>query len=114
MVSGIVLSSVGDKLIISQPLGHTEPAWVTVIFGGPALFLTCRGVLDYAAFSHISWSRPIGLFLLAALAPVALRLPPIMVTGMVAVLLAGIAIANVLSWRLFPRTPSPPTGFKRR
>ena len=110
MIAGTGLSAVGDKLTITSPFGSTNPAWVLVILGGPALFLVGRAMLDYAAFSRVSWSRPIGLLFLAALAPLALRLPPIMVTVVAALVLAGIAVSNVLAWRFFPRVPTPPPG----
>ncbi|MEU8264073.1 low temperature requirement protein A [Micromonospora sp. NPDC048999] len=57
---------------------------------------------------QLIWSRPVGVFLLAALAPAALRLPPIVVAVIVAVVLAGIALSNVIAWRLVPRALAPP------
>ncbi|MEU3453444.1 low temperature requirement protein A [Micromonospora sp. NPDC006766] len=108
MVIGVSLSAVGDTLIIAHPTGHSTWASVTVIFGGPVLFLIGRSMLDYVAFSRVSWSRPIGVLLLAALAPAALRLPPIVVAMIVAVVLAAIALSNVFAWRLVPRALAPP------
>ncbi len=108
MVIGISLSAVGDTLIITHPFGNTKWTWIAVIFGGPALFLIGRSMLDYAVFSRVSWSRPIGVLLLAALAPVALRLPPVVVAIVAAVVLAAIALSNVVAWRLVPRAPAPP------
>ncbi len=108
MVIGISLSAVGDTLIITQPFGHTEWAWIAVIFGGPGLFLIGRSMIDYAVFSRVSRSRPIGVLLLAALAPAALRLPPVVVAMLAAVVLAAIAVSNVVAWRLAPRALTPP------
>ncbi|WP_406074393.1 low temperature requirement protein A [Micromonospora sp. NBC_01638] len=108
MVIGISLSAVGDTLIITHPLGHTKWTWIAVIFGGPALFLVGRSMLDYAVFSRVPWSRPIGVLLLAALAPAALRLPPVVVAMVAAVVLAAIALSNVVTWRLVPRAIAPP------
>lgn len=108
MVAGITLTAVGDELIIVHPFEHTKPAWILVIFGGPALFLVGRALLDYTAFRHISWSRPIGLLILAALAPATVGLPPIMAAVTTAAVLAGIAVSNAVAWRVFPREPAPP------
>ncbi|MEV0152972.1 low temperature requirement protein A [Micromonospora sp. NPDC050686] len=108
MVIGISLSAVGDTLIIRHPFGPTGWTWVAAIFGGPALFLAGRSMLDYAVFSRVSWSRPIGVLLLAALAPVALRLPPIVVAMVAVVVLAAVALSNVVTWRLVPRALAPP------
>jgi low temperature requirement protein LtrA len=84
-------------------LGH-----VLVIFGGPAIFLLGRGILEYAAFSHISWTRPLGVVALAALIPAALQVPITVTAALAAVVLAGVAIGNFLVRRFFPRAPSPP------
>lgn len=108
MVAGIGLSAVGDRHIVVQPLEHTNVAPALVIFGGPTLFLLGRGILDYAAFGHVSWSRPAGVVVLAALLPVALRISAVTTAGLAAVVLAGVAVSNVLAWRLYPRTLSPP------
>jgi low temperature requirement protein LtrA len=108
MVIGVGVTGVGNKLIISQPLGGTEGSWIATIFGGPALFLVGRGMLDYAAFSRVSWSRPIGVLVLAALAPTTIMLPPLLVAAVAAVVLAGVATSNAITWRLFPRKMAPP------
>lgn len=39
IVAGIILSAVGDEMVLAHPAGHINPIGVTVIIGGPALFL---------------------------------------------------------------------------
>ncbi|MEU3454338.1 low temperature requirement protein A [Micromonospora sp. NPDC006766] len=114
MVVGVAVSAVGDRLTISHPLGEAAPSLVAVTLGGPALFLVGRGMLDYAGFSRVSWSRPSGLLALAVLIPVALLLPPLLVAVAAAVVLVGVATANVISWRVFPREMAPPPGLPRK
>jgi low temperature requirement protein LtrA len=108
MVAGIVLNTAGSRLVIVDPLRATHPAQVLVILGGPAVFLLGRGLLDYATFSHISWTRPSGVIALAAVVPAALQLPILATAGLAAVVLAGVAIGNFLARRFFPRAPNPP------
>ncbi|MEU0151283.1 low temperature requirement protein A [Micromonospora fulviviridis] len=110
MVIGVAVTGVGDKLIISHPFGETAPSWLFVIFGGPALFLVGRAMLDYAAFSRISWSRPIGIAALGVLAPASIVLPPLLAAMVAAAAVAGVAVANAISWRMFPRETAPPSG----
>jgi low temperature requirement protein LtrA len=67
VVAGIVVAAVGDEMILHHPHGHTEPAAVACILGGPALYL--GGLL---LFKRIGQGRPplshlVGLALLAAL-----------------------------------------------
>jgi low temperature requirement protein LtrA len=108
MVAGIVVNAAGSRLVIHDPLQHSHPGHVQVIFGGPAVFLLGRGILDYATFSHISWTRFSGLIALAALVPAALRVPLTATAGLALVVLGGVAIGNFLARRFFPRAPSPP------
>ncbi|MFD2767721.1 low temperature requirement protein A [Micromonospora eburnea] len=110
MVIGVAVSAVGDTLAISQPFGDATLSRIAVILGGPALFLLGRSMLDYAGFSRVSWSRPIGLLALGALTPVALLLPLLLVAVTAVAVLAGVATSNVISWRLYPRRMTPPPG----
>ncbi|PWU51356.1 low temperature requirement protein A [Micromonospora globispora] len=110
MVAGIVAIAVGDELVIDHPLGHTPPAWITVILGGPALFLAGRGMFEYTVFGRISRSRPIGVLVLAAISPAAFYLPPLLVAIAPALVLAGIAISDAARARGRPPEPPSPPG----
>jgi low temperature requirement protein LtrA len=111
MVAGIVVTAVGDKLLITHPLGHTRAAWIAVILGGPALFLAGRAGFEYLVFARVSWDRPIGLLVLAALAPGMLLVPPLVVGLAATAVLAGIAICDAARSRGHPpEPPSPPDG----
>ncbi|WBB68019.1 low temperature requirement protein A [Micromonospora sp. WMMD812] len=108
MVAGIAGMAVTSHLVVVRPFGPTPPSWAAVILGGPALFLIGRGVLDYTVFARISRSRLVGLALLAAVAPVATRLPPVGVALLAVIVLLLIAAANLVSTRRHARTPRPP------
>ncbi|MEH1055988.1 low temperature requirement protein A [Micromonospora sp. CPCC 206171] len=109
MVAGIVAIAVGDEIVIEHPLGHTPPAWIIVILGGPALFLAGRGVFEYEVFGRVSRSRPIGVLVLAATSPAAFFLPPLLVAMAPALVLAGIAASDTARARgRPPERPSPP------
>jgi low temperature requirement protein LtrA len=111
MVAGIVVTAVGQELVITHPLGRTRPAWTTVILGGPALFLAGRALFEYTLFARVSRDRPIGLFALAAAAPVTLHLPPLLTATAATVTLAAITIADAARVRHRPpEAPSPPPG----
>jgi low temperature requirement protein LtrA len=98
MIAGIVATSVGDDLVIRHPSGHTQPAWIAVVLGGPALFLTGRAILGYAVFSRVSRDRIIGVLVLAAISPAMILVPPVLVALAAAVVLFGIAVADG-AWR---------------
>ncbi|GAA4563848.1 low temperature requirement protein A [Micromonospora coerulea] len=111
MVAGVVVTAVGAELVIAHPSGQTQPAWIAVILGGPALFLAGRARFEYAVFTRVSRDRPIGLLALAALAPVMLLVPPLMAALAATAVLAGIAISDATRARGHPpEPPSPPGG----
>jgi low temperature requirement protein LtrA len=109
MVGGSVVTAVGTELVITHPLGHSQPAWVVVILGGPALFLAGRAMLEYTVFARVSLDRLIGLLVLAALSPAMLHLPPLLVAVAVAAVLVGVAAVDAFRSRGRRRElPSPP------
>ncbi|MEU8301820.1 low temperature requirement protein A [Micromonospora sp. NPDC048909] len=94
MVAGIVATSAGSELILIDPTGHAKPAWVGAILGGPALYLAGRSVFEHVAFARVSRPRPIGILILAALAPVMVGLPPLWVAAAAAAVLLGVAVSD--------------------
>jgi low temperature requirement protein LtrA len=109
MVAGIVVTAVGVELVIAHPFGHSKRPWILVILGGPALFLAGRALFEYAVFARVSLDRPIGVLVLAALAPVVLLLPPLPVALAATAVLTGVGIADAVSTRgRPPERPSPP------
>jgi len=111
MVASIVATAAGAEVVIAHPFGHTQPAWIAVILGGPALFLAGRALFEYAVFARVSRDRPIGLLVLVALAPAMLLVPPLLVALAAAVVLAGVAGSDAARARgRPPEQPSPPGG----
>jgi hypothetical protein len=110
MVAGIVAISVGAQLVIEHPFGHTQPAWVAVILGGPVLFLAGRAIFEYAVFGRVSRDCVAGVLVLAAISPATIFLPPVLVAAAAALVLAGIAVADAARARGRPPEPPSPPG----
>jgi low temperature requirement protein LtrA len=110
MLAGIVATAVGDELVITHPLGHTQPAWVAVILGGPALFMAGFARFEYTVFSRVSRNRPIGLLVLAALTPAMLFVPPLLAALAATAVLAAIAVTDVARAKGRPPEPPSPPG----
>ncbi len=109
MVAGILAIAVGDELVIEHPLGHTDPALITVILGGPALFLAGRALFEYGVFNRVSRNRLIGVGVLTAISPAMIFLPPLVAAAAAALVLAGIAASDAARARgRPPEPPSPP------
>ncbi|MFC6020684.1 low temperature requirement protein A [Plantactinospora solaniradicis] len=112
MVAGVVAISVGDELVIRHPSGHTRPAWIAVVLGGPALFLAGRAILEYAVFARVSRDHVIGVLVLAVISPAMILVPPLIAAAAAAVVLAGVAVVDAARARrrLSAEPPSPPGG----
>jgi low temperature requirement protein LtrA len=111
IVFSIVVTAVGNQLVITHPSGRTPLAWAVVVLGGPALFLVARAGFEYTVFARVSWHRPVGVLLLAALTPLMHLASPLLAAVTAAAVLAGIAITDASRARRYPsEQPSPPTG----
>jgi low temperature requirement protein LtrA len=108
MVAGLVITAVGDELVIRHPSERTPLTWALVILGGPALFLVGRAGSEYLVFSRVSPDRIIGLLVLAALTLAALRIEALKTDTAATVVLAGVAIIDARHDRRHPAEPPTP------
>lgn len=93
MVAGIIVTAVGDELIISHPAGPTDMATTLVVLGGPALFLAGHALFKWSVFGRLSVPRLAAIIALALLAPVSLFVPPPVLAAA-----ATLAVASVAVW----------------
>ena len=101
VIAAIVVSAVGDELVIAHPSGHTEAAWLLVIFGGPALFVAGQALIQLAAFGTVPGSSIVGLVAFAILAPTMASAPPLAAAiAATAVLLGSAAFDTVREWKV--------------
>jgi low temperature requirement protein LtrA len=80
VVAGIVVTAVGDEMVLMHPSGHMEAAAIWVLVGGPALFMAGTAVAIFAVWGHWPRSRLVGLAALGGLAAVAPLLTPLLLT----------------------------------
>ncbi|MEU4481851.1 low temperature requirement protein A [Micromonospora sp. NPDC023966] len=108
MVAGVVVTAVGDELVITHPVGHGHPTWVVVLLGGPALFVAGRALLEHTVFGRVSPDRPIALLTLLVLSAPLLFAPPLLATVAVAAVLAAIVLIDTRRAHRSPLRPATP------
>jgi low temperature requirement protein LtrA len=81
MVAGVIVAAVGDELTIAHPTGEATTALIATVLGGPALFLAGHALFKWSMFGHISYPRLLALAAFAALLPISLIAPPLVVSG---------------------------------
>ncbi|WP_433493695.1 low temperature requirement protein A [Micromonospora sp. CA-248089] len=109
MVIGVVATAIGYELVIEHPAGHNELPWLAMILGGPALFLAGRARFEYEVFGRVSPSRLVGIAALLLPVPLLVRLAPLVATGVAAVVLTAVAVADARrAWGRPPEDAAPP------
>jgi len=96
VVAGIVVTAVGDEMVLMHPSGHMEAAAIWVLVGGPALFLAGTAVAIFAVWSHWPRSRLVGLAALGGLAAAAPLLTPLLLTAASTVVLMAVGAWETL------------------
>jgi low temperature requirement protein LtrA len=98
IVAGIVVCAVGDEITITHPDGHVYLAQAWALLGGPALYLIGNVFFKRASAKHYPLSHLVGLGLLAALAPVAIRLTPLALGAATTAILILVAVWETRSF----------------
>ncbi|MBE1492398.1 low temperature requirement protein A [Plantactinospora soyae] len=94
-LAGIVVTAMGDQILIAHPLGETRAVWSAGILAGPFLFLAGRAIYAWIIFHRPAWRAPVGMLVIAGISPGLLMLPPLAV----AVVANLVLLAVVLSYR---------------
>jgi low temperature requirement protein LtrA len=109
IVAGVVVSAVGDRLVLAHPHSPTKPAWIAIIAGGPALFIAGRAIFEYTVAGCTTWTRPAGVAALAAAGVVMILLDTLAATVLLDLVLLAIVVADAAAdRRQHPGTAHPP------
>ncbi len=81
IVAGIIVSAVGDELVLAHPLGHSSPATAVAVLGGSALYLLGNGLFKCSIVRVFPRSHVAALVLIAVAAICWHWLPPLALAG---------------------------------
>jgi low temperature requirement protein LtrA len=90
IVAGIILSAVGDEVLLAHPTGHTEPSHAAAVLGGPALFLVGSTLFNRMMCGSYPRSHAVGIGVLAVAALLSPWAPPLALGIAGAMALAGV------------------------
>jgi len=99
IVAGIVVSAVGNELVIAHPDQAITPTSLLVLLAGPAMYLLGNAVYKKVVYRRLPLSHLIGLVLLAVLALFAHLTDLLMVGGLSTALLVFTAVWESCSRR---------------
>ena len=124
IVAGIILTAVGDELVIAHPLDPLETAELTTVIAGPVVFLLAQLALQLRATRRLEYSRVAAVCGCAVLGLLGRGLPALLVGALLTAVLIAVALrdqtrpARPAPWgrsrdgdRI--RKPRPPRSFRR-
>ncbi|MFF4874725.1 low temperature requirement protein A [Micromonospora sp. NPDC000668] len=100
MLAGVVCTAASFDLVADRPTGTTPTSWLVLILGGPALFVIGRILFTYLVTAIVPWRRLVWLLLPVLALPWAGGWPPLLVTVVVALGLAGAALVPASNVRV--------------
>ncbi|SHE91739.1 Low temperature requirement protein LtrA [Kaistia soli DSM 19436] len=71
LVAGVIVTAVGNDLVLAHPLGHLDIAQVITLIAGPAIYLVASALYRRIVYAVLPASHVAGLIALAVLVPVA-------------------------------------------
>jgi low temperature requirement protein LtrA len=100
IVAGIILTAVGDELVVAHPSDELHVAGAIVTLGGPALYLIGLMAFGASVGRRQRWPRAAVVVLLVAAVPLAAAATGVVIAGLTAALLAGLVITEQLQREL--------------
>lgn len=79
VIGGTLLTAVGNEVLITEPLGQPQGAWVMLMVGGAVLFLVGRIMYHLLVYQRLPWPGLVGLGILGLLSPVMLLFQPLII-----------------------------------
>ncbi len=109
MVAGVIVSAVGNELVIVHPTDELPGAELAAVVAGPAIYLLAHALFRLRMAGSVSWKRLGGALACVAVAAVGAFAPALVVEALlVGVLVAVIAAEHVAAARRSVRgEPSP-------
>ena len=105
MVAGVIVTAVGDDLVIHHPGGHADVATTNTVLLGPALFLAGHALFKRVVFGRLSLSRLLAIAALAVLWPLGPSLAPLLLASVATLVVAAVAVSDTRT--AHARAPSP-------
>ncbi|HJU46568.1 MAG TPA: low temperature requirement protein A, partial [Gaiellaceae bacterium] len=83
LVAGVILSAVGDELVIAHPVDELPAAEVAAVVGGPALYLLGHVLFRLRMAGSVSWRRLLGALACVVVGGIGTVAPALVVSALV-------------------------------
>ncbi|WP_444947212.1 low temperature requirement protein A [Micromonospora ureilytica] len=89
LLVGVAITAASFDLVVDRPTGTTPVRWLMLIIGGPLVFVLGRALFAYLLSARVPWGRVASQLVPLLVLPWAGGWPPVLVTAIVALGLAG-------------------------
>lgn len=97
IVAGIIVTAVGDELVLAHPLGHADARTAISLIGGPLLFLIGVILFKHSIHGWFQLSHIAGIGGLIGLIPLSLLLSPLALSCLTSLVLVVVCIWEAMS-----------------
>jgi low temperature requirement protein LtrA len=97
IVAGILLSAVGDEIVIAHPTDELSAAELAVLVAGPAVYLLSQAALRLRISGKFSARRIGGALACLAVAPIGAFAPALSIAGALLAVLIGVIVADQIA-----------------
>ena len=94
MVAGVIVTAVGDELVIAHPTEELPAREVAAVVAGPAIYLLGHALFRLRMAGSVSWRRLGGAAACVAVGAVGAFAPALAVAGLVLAVLVGVIAAE--------------------
>jgi low temperature requirement protein LtrA len=96
-VAGIILSAVGDELVIAHPTEILPPYEVAVVAAGPAVYLFAHTLFGYRLTGVVYKTKVLGTLACVAVGVIGLLVPALVLAGLLIMVLVAVIGSSYLA-----------------
>jgi low temperature requirement protein LtrA len=94
LVAGVVLTAVGDELVIAHPTDELPAGEVAAVAGGPALYLLAHTLFRWRMTGSPAWKRLAGALACIAVSGVGAFVPALVLAALLALVLVAVIFSE--------------------
>jgi low temperature requirement protein LtrA len=99
MIAGVIVSAVGDELVIAHPLDRLPAEQLATVAGGPALYLVGHALFRLRMAGSIAWKRLGGAVACIAVGGTGAFAPGLVVAALLVAVLVGVILVEQVAQR---------------
>lgn len=103
LVGALIMSAVGDELVVNHPFGHISPEAIIVIIIGPVIYLISNMIYKWLTCRIIAKSHILGIIILLLIIPFTIHLNLLIINALSVSVFVAISIFEVVNSKIKQR-----------